>query len=200
MIVFKTAFGTDFVGLFLQMAGGRLLHPARLPEKELPEGVECTPVPAESDMLGIFFAGNSNGVVGGLEWEGATLLEGRHTAVGNLVRANDHGALLSPLLEGQKGVVEEALGVPATVTTVAGLNLVGSTTLANNNAAVVHPEATPAEKEAVSEALGVPAYYGKLVKSGFLGAMAVANDRLLLTSPSAMSPEVARVAEVLGMD
>jgi translation initiation factor 6 (eIF-6) len=200
VIIRKPAFGTDFIGLFLLFAGDTLLRPWRMPNKEVPEGIESKPLKAESDMLGIFFAANSHGLVGSMEAEGATVLDTKFTAVGNLVRANDHGAIISPLLDGAKGEIEEALGVPATVTTVAGLNLAGSLTLANNHGAVVHPNATPGEMETIGRALGVPAHYGTLVKSGFLGSMGAVSDGALLVSPSAMPPELAQIAEILEID
>lgn len=197
MIIRVQPLGTDFVGLFVLRAKGRFWFSPRIGAKlsELGE-----PFKTGESFLGLFYAGNEHGIVGPDDEMGATALDTKYTALGNLITANDKGAVISPLLTDFKEKIEEVLGVSAVTTTVAGLKLTGSLVLANNNGACVHPEASPDEMNTISDALGVPTDYATICKSGFVGAMAVASDKTMVMPSSIMAPEMAQVLEVLDIE
>ena len=201
MIIRQTAFGTDFVGLFLVFAGNKLLYPERLKAKEMIEGVDSVPVKADMDMLGLFYTGNSKAVLG---TDSAsikpTILNTKFTAIGNLIAANDKGAIISPLLEKNQKEIEKALGVKSAVTTIAGLNIVGSLMLVNNHGAAVHQAASEAEISIVEKTLGVDTDVGALMRSGYLGSLATVSDDTLIVAPSAIAPELAQISEILEID
>jgi len=85
-----------------------------------------------------------------------TRLESKLTAIGNLVAANDHGAVVSPVLERHAvEQVEAALGVSAHTMTIAEYSQVGAMIVATNRGAAVSPRASEEEGEAIAKALNV---------------------------------------------
>ncbi|HDR53579.1 MAG TPA: hypothetical protein ENN60_02840 [archaeon] len=212
MIAHLKAYGSGLLGLFLFRAGDRLYYdlPFRK-EADLTKvceaaGLEPAGIRFFSPLVGIFNAGNRHGVVCGAEecsqnFQGATVIQTRYTALGNLILVNDKGALIAPVLEGELKVLAKALGVPCTVGTLAGLQTVGTLGLANNRGAVVHPETTEAEMELVKKALKLETVGpGTAAKSGFVGAMAIATDRALILSPEILTPEMVQMADLLGVE
>ena len=82
----------------------------------------------------------------------------KFTAIGNLVAANDNGAITSPLLKGELDhQIQEVLGVPAQTMGIGGFIQTGSMISATNVGAGVTPKATEEEVRIVSEILQVPA-------------------------------------------
>ena len=82
----------------------------------------------------------------------------KFTAIGNLVAANDNGAVASPLLKGELDhQIQEVLGVPAQTMGIGGFIQTGSMISATNVGAGVTPKATEEEVKIVSEILQVPA-------------------------------------------
>ena len=203
MIIRVQPFGTDFVGLFLLLAKGKLHFSSYVGNKSFVRRIKDVPsekVDMETHLLGLFYGGNSKGIVGSMPGIGASVFETRYTAIGNLVAANDKGAIISPLIKGLQKKIGAELGVPVRVGTVAGLNIPGSLIVANNRGACVHPEASEEEMETIGRAMGVPVDVATIGKSGYLGAMAVASDDALITTPSILAPEMAHVMEVLEID
>jgi translation initiation factor 6 len=83
-------------------------------------------------------------------------LESRFTAVGNLVAANDNGAILSPVLEHSVAKqVEDALGIQTITMTIGEYTQVGAMILATNNGAALSPRASEKEAEEVEKVLKV---------------------------------------------
>jgi translation initiation factor 6 len=83
-------------------------------------------------------------------------LESRFTAVGNLVAANDHGAILSPVLEHNVAKqVEDTLGTETITLTIGEYTQVGAMILATNNGAALSPRASEKEAEEVGKVLKV---------------------------------------------
>ena len=206
MIVRGKAFGTDFLGIFLANVEGKLIFHSTFPKRDfLERGAEALnlklwEVGGETSLLGIFVSGNSKGGVSGIEIPGLRFLGTRYTALGNLIVANDKGALIAPCLESVKREIEKALGVKARTGTVGGMEVVGSLVLANNKGALVSPEASEEEIELIEKALKVDADYGTVAKSGFLGSMAVVSDEGALIPESALAPEIAQLQEVLEIE
>jgi len=197
MIIRKQAYGTDFLGLFTLFSGEEFIYPEFMPKPPM----EGKAVKSKSNLLGMFFEGNKNGLLGteDINFE-HTILKTKYTAIGNLICANDKGAIISPLIEKQKKQIEEALGVKATVTKISGIDIIGSLVIANNNGAAVHPNASEEEIETVSKALGVHADRATIRRGGFIGSMAVANDEVLVITPGALAPEMAQIAQILDID
>jgi translation initiation factor 6 len=103
-------------------------------------------------------------------------LNSRFTSVGNLICANDRGAIISDVFgDESKRVIESALGVPATRMRVSGFIQVGAMTSATNSGALVHPAASEEEISQIRKSLGIdpePATVNggvPFVSSGFVG-------------------------------
>jgi translation initiation factor 6 len=119
-------------------------------------------------------------------------LPSRYTSVGNLVVANDKGALASPILDREAlRLLEEVLQVPVHTTRVAGYIQVGAVVVATNTGCVAHPEASDEELKALSEWLGVPATPAT-VNDGvpFLASGIVANNRGIVVGSATSGPEL----------
>lgn len=82
-------------------------------------------------------------------------LPSKFTSVGNLIAANDRGAVASTLLRGFEGIIAEVLDTPVELLTIASYDPVGSMSVANNAGAAVHPYASEGEIAKVAEVLKV---------------------------------------------
>jgi translation initiation factor 6 len=122
----------------------------------------------------------------------------KFTAIGNLVAANDNGAVISPLLRGEiERQVQDVLGVPAHVMTVGGFVQTGSMIVATNGGAGVHPKATEDEINEVSEILQVPAE-PVTINGGvpFLSSGIVANTRAVVVGSLTSGPELIMLSRI----
>ncbi len=165
-----------------------------------------------SPLLGILAAGNSNGLVCSelLESEeeerltglgvGVSRIPGRYTAFGNLVLANDHGALVNPELPDEiLKLISESLGVPVKRGTLAGVKNVGATGVATNRGVLVHPDVSNEELKHVSSVLGVTAEVGTACGGvKYVGLCLVANSNGVIAGRTTTGPELGRVESALG--
>ncbi len=172
---------------------------------------------ANSEIVGIFCALNSNGIVlpkiategevksfkktaGGLGMSVA-VVGSRFTALGNLILCNDNGAVASRLLSSkEKRIIRDCLDVELESSAVAGLDSVGSCGIATNRGCVLHREAEEGELDRFQEILGVEtdistANFG----SPYVGSCGIANSNGAVVGGSTTGPEVARIMEALGL-
>ncbi len=103
-------------------------------------------------------------------------LGSRFTSVGNLISANDHGAVVSDIVgEEYVRTIEQTLGVPVKQMRIGRFVQVGSMVAATNVGAIVHPNASESEIEIIRRTLKVepePATVNggiPFVSSGFVG-------------------------------
>ncbi|MDY6762097.1 MAG: translation initiation factor IF-6 [Candidatus Nanohaloarchaea archaeon] len=167
---------------------------------------------AGTDLVGIFAAGNANGLLlpdivsdheeeqldaAGIDYR---VLEAQHTALGNLVLCNGHGAFISRHLDGYRDEIAAFLDVPVTVGTVAGLDIPGSCGVATNDGVLLHRDASEAEAEAVEDALDVDADVGTVnFGTPFVHSGVLAADGTVLVGDDTTGPELQRVQEALGL-
>lgn len=122
----------------------------------------------------------------------------RFTAIGNLIAANDNGAIVSPLLrEEVNQQVQDVLGVPAQSMAVGGFVQVGSMIVATNVGAAVTPKASEEEVKAISEILQVPADV-VTVNGGmpFLSSGIIANSKSVVVGTLTSGPELIMMSRV----
>jgi len=205
--------GEDFVGLFgfatdeYAILGKDFGETGVLSVPELRTSVYGT------NLVGLFCAGNSSGIVLPYFTEKRELdrikkltrelglnigiLTDRHTAIGNLLSVNDNAAIVSPLIKDAR-VVEDVLGVETLSGPVGGHNEVGAVLVATNKGFLACPDA---EKE-VSELegiLGVPGACGTVsygfpfVKSGI-----IANKNGFVTGRMTTGIELGQIDDALG--
>ncbi|MCI4345487.1 MAG: translation initiation factor IF-6 [Thermoplasmata archaeon] len=209
--------GSPYLGVYLRAGETHALLPASAPtslERELHRalGVEVVRTTiAECDLLGSLAVFTKRGILVGerldteerdalAEVAPVTELLLRQNAVGNVVLANDRGALVTPeLSDDALELISEALGVPVRRGTLAGLGTVGMAGVASERGVVVHPKTTDREATEAAEALGVPVYrstanFGVPV----VGACLVANSKGFLTGVPTTPVEIVHLQEAFG--
>ena len=119
-----------------------------------------------------------------------TVMDTKKTAYGNIVLANDKGAVADPRLE--RDVVDtlaDTLGVEVVQTKIAGLPYVGSLATATNNGVMAHPSLKEEERKVLNEVLKVPVDVGTVncgvpyVSTGLIGNSYGAVAGYLTTGP-----------------
>ncbi len=84
------------------------------------------------------------------------VLDSKFTALGNVICANDKGAVVSPWLSDTDcETVSDVLGVEVIQKRIAGFNQTGVVLVANNSGAVIHPEADEEDMKTFANLLGV---------------------------------------------
>lgn len=163
-----------------------------------------------TEFAGMFLAGNSQGIVVPKileEYElprveklfDVLVVNSRYTSLGNLVVMNDNGIILSPLLRRNKKQFEKFFGLEAEVTTIAGINVVGSVALATNKGCIAHPKIRQKEVALVERTLDVTLNIGTVsFGSRFVKAGLIANSKGFLVSTATSGSELGRINEALG--
>lgn len=124
-------------------------------------------------------------------------LDSRLTAVGNLVAANDSGAVVSSLLREAGPQIQDVLGVPVHFIDIGGFVQTGAMVVATNAGAGVHPAATEGEIKLVSDALKVPAE--PLTVNGgvpFISSGIVANTKNVVVGSLTSGPELIMLSRI----
>jgi translation initiation factor 6 len=118
------------------------------------------------------------------------LMETKRTAYGNIVLANDCGAVIDPRLSDKDVAnVSEALCVEAVRGEIAGLPYVGSLAKATNKGAIVHPMIKEEEQKLLQSVLKVPLDVGTVncgipyVGTGLIGNCEGALVGFITTGP-----------------
>lgn len=123
------------------------------------------------------------------------------TAIGNIVVANDNGAIVHPdLSKESRRIIRKTLEVEVTEATIAGFDIVGSAIAATNRGALVHPDATDEELELVEDALGVTTKIGTVNRGvKLVGACIIANSNGVIVGNKTTGPELARIDQVFNL-
>ncbi len=210
--------GNPNLGVYIAVTDKVALAPPNLGEKMVGVVEESLQVPviktpiSGSSLAGALAVGNSRGFLVsryafntevnaikefGLEVE---RIPDRLTAVGNIILANDHGAMVNPLLSDEAvDVVSETLDVEVVRGSIANFKITGSVAVATNKGAMVHPQATSDELDFLEKTMNVPVDVGT-VNQGMklVGAGTVANSNGVLVGEKTTGPEMARIEESLG--
>jgi len=119
-----------------------------------------------------------------------TVMETRKTAYGNIVLANDFGAVVDPRLKASEIMeISETLGVEAVPGEIAGLPYVGALAVATNKGVVAHPLLKDSERKLLENMLKVPVDVGTIncgipyVGTGLIGNRYAAVVGSLTTRP-----------------
>jgi translation initiation factor 6 len=124
----------------------------------------------------------------------------KFTAVGNIVLANDFGAIVHPLLSDESlEVISDVLDVEVERGNIANFKITGSVAVATNKGVLTHPSATEDELAFVEGVLKTPADIGTVNKGiKLVGACTVANSNGVIVGLDTTGPELARIEEALG--
>ena len=129
-------------------------------------GVVLPPFAREDEIEAIKSASDLN----------VTVMDTKKTAYGNLIVANDYGAVADPRLRrGILSKIEETLDVEVVSNEIAGLPYVGSLAAATNKGVLAHPMLKEEERKVLKDVLKVPVDVGTIncgipyVATGLIG-------------------------------
>jgi len=167
---------------------------------------------AGSVLVGSFVCANSNGMllphsVRAEELErikavykgNITVMETKKTAYGNLVLANDKGAVVDPRFKSNElKIISDTLGVEAVPTEIAALPYVGSLAFASNKGVLAHPMLKEEEKKILESMLKVPVDVGT-VNCGipYVGTGLIANSHAAVAGSMTTGPEMFIIGNAL---
>jgi translation initiation factor 6 len=175
-------FGTASIGVYSLVNEKIAIVPPQVPEAKrlkveewLKVKVVATTV-GKSVIVGALACSNSNGIVlppfvQKNEIEAiklasdlnVTVMDTRKTAYGNMILANDKGAIADPRLRRDVlSKIEETLGVEAVSSEIADLPYVGSLAAATNKGVLAHPLLKEKEQKVLEEVLKVPVDVGTI--------------------------------------
>jgi len=128
-----------------------------------------------------------------------TVMESRKTAFGNLILANDKGAVVDPRMKDfVRKQVSETLDVEVVSGTIAGLTYVGSLAVATNKGVLAHPQIKEDEKKLLESVLKVPVDVGT-VNCGipYVGTGLIANSHAAVAGSLTTGPEMFIIGNAL---
>ena len=160
---------------------------------------------ANTRLLGALLAMNNNGIIlpktafideyDRIKREtklNVDVLDSKFTALGNVICANDKGAIVSPWLSAQDcQVISDVLGVEVLQKRVADMNQVGSTMVTNNTGSVVHPETDQEDIKEFSNILGTNVEHSS-VNNGvpYVSSGMLANNKAIVVGSLTTGPEI----------
>ena len=126
-------------------------------------------------------------------------LKSKFTAIGNLISANDKGAIVSNLFSEEVNQdIEDTLGVPIQRMSIGGYVQVGSMVVTTNARAIVHPKANDAEINRISEMLQIEAEPATVNGgSPFLSSGMIANSSSVIVGNLTTGPELIMISRAL---
>jgi translation initiation factor 6 len=128
-----------------------------------------------------------------------TVMETKKTAYGNLVLANDHGAIVDQRIKDfDVKQISDTLGVEAVGGEIAGLPYVGSLAVTTNKGTLAHPLLKDSERKLLEDVLKVPLDVGT-VNCGipYVGTGLVANRYGAIAGSMTTGPEMFIIGNAL---
>lgn len=212
MLIEKYDYRGDInIGLYAIATNEYLIVPREFKEKNFfPQEAVETRI-AGTRLIGLFTAGNSNCLLlpdsvkerekKKLEKAGIPVhvIENNENALGNLILANDKGAVISEKLSDEKEEIAEALEVPVETGEIAGIANPGSCGVANKNGVLIHRDSSEEEAEHVKNVLKVDKVDISTVNMGspYIGSGIVSNDEHFLVGSDTTGPEIGRIDRIL---
>ena len=168
-------FGSASIGVYSLVTGNMAIVPSQVSEakaKKIEEWLKVKVIRTSigaSVLVGALARANSNGIVlphfmrekeikaiKSNSQINIAVMETRKTAYGNLILANDNGAIVDPRLkEGDVKKIEDVLGVETVPGEIAGLPYVGSLATATNKGVLTHPLLGEEEQKLLKDVLKV---------------------------------------------
>jgi translation initiation factor 6 len=219
-ILLLNIMGSPNIGVYALATDGFMIIPGATPETKTKKIQLCLNVkPVKTNIGGVRLIGalvgaNSHGLIlphyvkdeelSILESNGIknyAIMETKKTAYGNMILANDHGAVVDPSIStAALNRISETLQVEAVPGTIAGYPYVGSLAIATNKGILAHPLIKEDEKKVLEDALKVPLDVGTvncgfpLVRSGLM-----ANSHGVITGAMTTGPELVIIGQTLGI-
>ncbi|MEM0000744.1 MAG: translation initiation factor IF-6 [Desulfurococcaceae archaeon] len=212
-------FGNPNIGVYAYANDKLLVLPPGLGKDDIEEMTSVLEVVvveariAGTILNGVFVAGNSNAVLlphivfeeelegirkaiaeSGLDLEVA-VLESKYTALGNILLCNNHGCIVSPLIEEQEiKRVADILGVEVFKARLVNMDVPGSVAAISDHGGVIHPDASEDDLRIVKEIAKVSVEYAT-VNGGvpFVRSGLIANNKGVVIGGNTTGPEMLRI-------
>lgn len=213
-------FGTASIGIYLRVTEKYFLAPRQIPFPELEilkDWFKTNSLEMNiggSVLLGSLICANSNGVIlpqyiwpeeleilENLPDVNITLAETRRNAYGNLVLANDFGAIVDPRLRSNDiQMISDTLGVETVKGKIAGLPYVGSLGTVTNKGSMVHPLIEPEEEQLIKDVLKVPVGLGTINRGlPYIATGLIGNSEVSVAGSLTTGPELLMIGQALGV-
>ena len=218
-VYLSSLLGSASLGVYSLATDNNLIIPGGVPSKKaerLSEWLKVRLIRTSiggSVLVGALACANSNGIIlpsFARETEieaiqrcfdgNITVMETKKTAYGNLVLANDFGAVVDPRLkEPQIKQISDTLGVETVPTEIAGLPYVGSLAVATNKGVLAHPLLKDEERKILEKVFKVPVDVGT-VNCGvpYVGTGLIANSHAAVAGSMTTGPEMFMIEHTLG--
>jgi translation initiation factor 6 len=219
-IYLTSLFGTASIGVYLLATEKMLIIPKFVSIKKAERMAEWLKVKlihtniGGSVLIGALACANSNGIllphfVKDEEIEAIksvfdgniTVMDTKKTAYGNMILANDHGAIVDPRLkQSEIREISDTLGVEAVPGEIAQLPYVGSLAVATNKGVLAHPLLKDSERKLLEEVLKVPVDVGTVncgipyVRTGL-----ICNSHAAVAGSLTTGPEMFIIGHALGV-
>jgi translation initiation factor 6 len=127
------------------------------------------------------------------------VMEKKKTAHGNMVLANDYGAIVDPRLKEEDiREISDTLGVEVVPSEIADLPYVGSLAIATNKGIVAHPLLKDSERKLLGDVLKVPVDVGT-INCGipYVGTGIIGNSHTAIAGSMTTGPEIFIIGNAL---
>ena len=170
---------------------------------------------ANTRLLGVLMVMNNNGILlprNSLEEEvdhlkkstglNVDILDTKHTAIGNLICANDKGGIMSPLIPSEYiKKVEDVLGIEVIRKKVAGYHQSGAMAKVNSHGGVIHPATEEEDIKIISQVLGVELEPATINGgSPFVSSGILANNKSLVVGSLTNGPELVMLTKAFKVE
>lgn len=216
----SSIFGSPWIGVYSLATEKMLIVPPQAPEAKshrLEEYMGAKLIRTtigDSVLIGALACANTNGIVlphyvkdeeieaikSALDINVA-VMQTKRTAYGNMVLANDYGAVADPRLKKQDlKMISDVLGVEVVSGEIAGLPYVGSLAFATNKGVLAHPLIKEEEQKLLTDVLKVPLDVGTVncgipyVSTGLIG-----NSRSVIAGFLTTGPEMFIIEHIFDM-
>ena len=216
-VILADVFGSPNVGVYCFCNEELAVVPPGLTKRKLKQFQDtlevnvCSTTVGGSTLIGALVTGNSKAVLVPhtiQEYElqriekftEVKVVESNWTALGNIVLANDYGAVLHPDAPPELKNGVDSLEVPVVYSNIALLPFVGALAVATNRGALISPNASNEEQVVIQTALKVETELSStnggvpFVKSGI-----IANSKGAVAGPLTRGAELMQVTKGLGV-
>jgi translation initiation factor 6 len=210
--------GSSSIGVYALATENFVAIPVMVPKEKAQEYADWLKVPlvysqiGGSVLFGALACANSNGIllpnyvrneeldqIKSVFKGNVKVMETKKTAYGNLVLANDKGAVVDPRFKPKEiSQISETLGVEAVPTEIAQLPYVGSLAVATNKGVLAHPMLTSEEKKTLESVFKVPVEVGT-INCGipYVGTGLIANSHAAVAGSMTTGPEMFIIGNAL---
>ncbi|MFH0885280.1 MAG: translation initiation factor IF-6 [Candidatus Micrarchaeota archaeon] len=212
-------FGNPWIGMFIKTNDRFTVMPIDTMEKVetiVRERLKTEVIKlgvADSNLLGVYIALNSNGVIlpnvareseiSALKQLGLNVYisKDKHNANGNNIAVNDKGGIINPYVERDEAkAISDALGVELVPLGIAGFTTVGSACIATNSGFLAHYKSSDDDLRMLKDALKVDGSKGTVnTGTGFVAYGAVVNRNGYVVGENTTPYEIGRLEEGLGL-